>query len=95
VFNYLVYCHSDYDRHKLKSYKAFEEYRLYADGYVSQLELKRVDLQQVVFRANVKPTQKERTHLKTDAYHLWIVVDATKGIVSAAYCQCIGGYVPC
>jgi hypothetical protein len=93
VFNYLVYSQCDYDRQKLKSYKAFDEYRLYADGYVTRLELKRVDLQQVVFRAAIKPTQKDKTQLKTDAYRLWVVVDSTKGLVSAAYCQCTGGYV--
>jgi len=91
VFNYLVDSCSDYDRRKLKGYKAFDEYRLYADGYVTQLELKRVDTQQVVFRAAVKPTQKDRTHLKTTEYKLWLVIDATKGCVSAAFCQCIGG----
>jgi len=91
VFNYLVESQSGYDRRKLKGYKAFDEYRLYADGHIANLEVNRMTPEKIVFWALVKPTQKDLTYLRKDGYKLWIVIESSTGSVSAAYCQCIGG----
>ncbi len=39
IFNYLIFHSSDYDKQGLASYKAFDEYRLFQDGYVESLLL--------------------------------------------------------
>ena len=38
IFNYLVCNRADYDRKKLKAYKSFEDYRLFADGHIENLQ---------------------------------------------------------
>ena len=39
IFNLLVFKSSEYDKQKIASYKAFEEYALFEDGYVQDLKL--------------------------------------------------------
>ena len=38
VFNYLITSRSDYDKKKLKAFKSCEDYRLFFDGHVEDLE---------------------------------------------------------
>lgn len=70
-----------------------EDYRLFADGYVVDLKFSTISAGSdiVAFRAEVKPTQKEKTYLNTSTYNLWIIVDKNLGEVKAAYFECIGG----
>ncbi|XP_067652387.1 uncharacterized protein [Haliotis asinina] len=91
VFNYLVSFRPDYDRRKLRAYKSFQDYRLYADGHVNSVEY--VDATDTVgiFKASVKPTQRDKTYLKSEFYNLWIAVDKMNVDIKTAYCQCPGG----
>ena len=43
IFNYLVNSRADYDNKKLKAYKSFDDYRLYEDGHVQSLSLKKTE----------------------------------------------------
>ena len=37
ILNHLIFHSSDYDKQDLASYKAFDEYRMFQDGYVESL----------------------------------------------------------
>ncbi|KAK3083939.1 hypothetical protein FSP39_005662 [Pinctada imbricata] len=82
IFNYLLYRTSDYDKKKLKAYKSCEDYRLFVDGHVESLLFNSCgDSELCVFRAKVKPTQRDKTYLNTKFYHL---MDGACRHVSAA-----------
>ncbi|XP_056005447.1 uncharacterized protein LOC125652255 [Ostrea edulis] len=93
VFNYLITSRSDYDRKKLKAYKSCEDYRLYFDGHVDDLEYHGLSKEEplCLFRAKVKPTQRDKTYLNESYYKLWICIGKQHGNVRSAYCTCIGG----
>ena len=42
ILNFLIVKSSDYDRQKVASYKAFEEYGLFVDGHVEDLKMKEI-----------------------------------------------------
>ena len=44
-----------------------------------------------IFRAEVKPTQKDKTYLKKDMYSSWIVLHTESADIKTAYCECPGG----
>ena len=104
IFNFLIFKSSDYDRQKVASYKAFEEYGLFEDGYVQDLKVKEVS-GHFVFVGKVKPTMKPKTKEGEKHYKLWFVIDGdrdktdkgdirwkpTAGSVFSAYCYCPGG----
>lgn len=91
VFNYLLYKTANYDQRKLKAYKSCEDYRLFFDGYVEQLEMKELgDHDSYIIKSSVKPTQKDKTYLNKAAYDVWVLMSKT-GNVKCAYCTCIGG----
>ncbi|XP_067686978.1 uncharacterized protein [Haliotis asinina] len=81
----------DYDRGKLRAYKSFQDYRLYADGHVNSVEYVDTTDTVVIFKASVKPTQRDKTYLKSEFYNLWIAVDKMNVDIKTAYCQCPGG----
>lgn len=92
IFNYLIFNRSDYDGKKLKGYKSYDDYRLFYDGNVEVLEFNDLgDHRNCLFRAKVKPTQKDKTFLNKDFYELWIVLDKEDGYVITAHCECKGG----
>lgn len=93
IFNYMIFNKSDYDGKKLKGYKSFENYRLFYDGNVESLEYNHIaDNSDVcVFRAKVKPTQRDKTYLNKTFYDLWIVLDKEDGFVVTGHCECIEG----
>lgn len=93
VFNYMIFNKSDYDGEKLKGYKSFEDYGLFYDGHVESLEYNHIaDNSAVcVFRAKVKPTQRDKTYLNKTFYDLWFVLDKEDGFVATGHCECIGG----
>eukprot|EP00794_Sanderia_malayensis_P013476 gene13476-14871_t len=49
IFNILIFKSSDYNRQKIASYKAFEEYGLIQDGQVEELRVKELDSCHFVF----------------------------------------------
>ncbi|XP_076083877.1 uncharacterized protein LOC143054940 [Mytilus galloprovincialis] len=92
LFNYLIHSTASYDRRKLKAYKSSKDYRLYFDRYVEELQYTEVPSQDIcVFKAKVKPTQKDKTYLNKATYDVWVIMDKKNGEVKTAYCTCIGG----
>ena len=83
VFNYLIF-KSDYDGKKLKGYKSFEDYRLFYDGHVETLQYNGIsDTSEVcLFKAEVKPTQRDKSYLNKNFYDLWFVLDKREGSVT-------------
>ena len=43
IFNFLILKSMDYNRQKMASGKAFEEYGLFQDGYLKELQVKEFD----------------------------------------------------
>ena len=70
VFNYLITSRSDYDKKKMKAFKSCEDYRLFFDGHVKNLEYNCLseDDPLCFFRAKVKPTQRDKTYLNENFY---------------------------
>nr|XP_034325261.1 uncharacterized protein LOC105329320 isoform X3 [Crassostrea gigas] len=92
IFNYLLHKTSDYDKKKLRAYKSCEDYRLFIDGHVESLTFNKCgDAEVCLFRAKVKPTQKDKTYCCTKFYQLWFAIKKSTGEVTSAYCTCIGG----
>lgn len=71
-FNYLIFNKSDYDEKKLTGYKSFEDYRLFYDGHVETLQYNGIsDTREVcLFKAEVKPTQRDKSYLNKNFYDL-------------------------
>ena len=107
IFNFLIFKSSDYNRQKIGSYKAFEEYGLFQDGYVEQVLVKEFESGHFVFLGTVKPTMVSQTNCGAKSYKLWFVMDGermtsesqnnnimwspTAGSIFSAYCLCPGG----
>eukprot|EP00794_Sanderia_malayensis_P021087 gene21087-23147_t len=105
IFNFLIFKSSKYNRQNVASYKAFEEYGLFMDGYVEELILKET-CGHFIFLGKVKPKMSKETRQSDFFYKLWFIVDGertqvengsafswepTAGCVFSAYCQCPGG----
>ena len=56
IFNFLIFKSSYYNRQKIASYKAFEEYGLSQDGYVEQVLVKELESGHFMVLGTVKPT---------------------------------------
>ena len=107
IFNFLIFKSSDYNRQKIASYKAFEEYGHFQDGYVEQVLVKELESGHFVFLGTVKPTMVSQTNCGAKSYKLWFVMDGermtsesqnnnimwspTAGSIFSAYCLCPGG----
>ncbi len=78
IFNFLIFKSSDYNRQKIASYKAFEEYGLFQDGYVQELRVKEMDSGHFVFVGSVKPTMIAETKSGAQSYKLWFVMDGER-----------------
>ena len=103
MFNYLIFKSSHFDRQKVATYKAFEEYGLFEDGYVHDLKVKEIS-GHFGFIGKVKPTMKPRSKEGKNHYKLWVIMDGdreksekkkmrwkpTAGSVFSAYCCCPG-----
>lgn len=91
VFKYMIFNKSDYDGKKLKGYKSFEDYRLFYDGYVESVEYNHIADNSVVcvFRANVKPSQRDKTYLNKTFYDVQFVLGKEDGFVVTGHCECI------
>lgn len=46
-----------------------------------------------LFKANVKPTQRDKTYRNKTFYELWFAIDKQDGSVVTGHCECIGGLV--
>ena len=92
VFNHLICFQAENDRRKLRAYKSFEGYRLFSDGHVLDIKVTSADSTNCtsssscseiperkdlfIFRAEVKPMQKDKTYSKVDRCSSWIVLHA-------------------
>ena len=90
IFNYLLIHQADFDKKKLKAFKSAEDYRLYFDGHVENLEFLRQETISV-FKTQVKPTQRDKTFYSKSYYDAWFIICNATGEVLAAYCVCPGG----
>jgi hypothetical protein len=95
IFNYLINHFADYDKQGLAAYKAFDEYRLFQDGYVESLLTQTIlDVGVHLYVGKVKPAMKVKTDEGKPFYDLWFILEgkgANRGSVIAARCRCIGG----
>lgn len=79
VFNYLLCSRAEYDKRKLKAYKSCDDYRLFFDGHVENLEFNPLgESRYSLFRAKVRPTQRTSVGL----YDLWICLGKEHGNAS-------------
>ena len=63
IFNHLIMSRADYDKEALSSWRSFEEYSLFLDGYVRSIKQKTIDDAGETFHvivADVFPTQKRQ-----------------------------------
>ncbi len=95
IFNYLIFHSSDYDKQGLASYKAFDEYRLFQDGYAESLLTETMSKEGVhLYMGKVKPAMKEKTDDGKLFYDCWFMLEgkgANRGSVLKARCRCKGG----
>jgi hypothetical protein len=95
IFNHLIYHSADYDKQGLASYKSYDDYRLFDDGYVESLSttyLKECGLH--VYVGKVNPTMRIKTDEGKEQYDLWFILEGkgpNRGSVIEAFCKCKGG----
>ena len=95
IFNYLIFHSTDYDKQGLASYKSYDDYRLFDDGYVeflSTVNFKECGVH--IYVGKVHPTVRTKTEDGKDFYSLWFIVEGkgpNRGSVLAAFCKCKGG----
>ena len=95
IFNHLIYHSADYDKQGLASYKSYDDYRLFDDGYVESLSttyLKECGLH--VYVGKVNPTMRMKTDEGKEQYDLWFILEGkgpNRGSVIEAFCKCKGG----
>ena len=95
IFNHLIYHATEYDKQSLASYKSFDDYRLFQDGYVRALKTVRINDAGVhVYVGQVQPSMRTKTDGGKTCYSLWFILEgrgANKGSVIDAFCECKGG----
>ena len=98
IFSHLIYHFSDYDKQGLASYKAYDDYRLFDDGYVESLSTVTLTESGVhVYVGKVSPTMRTKTDdgrvlstLSTQYYDLWFILEGkgpSRGSVLEAFCK--------
>ena len=91
IFNHLIYHSTDYDKQGLATYKSFDDYRLFNDGYVESLLTVQLKQEGVhIYVAKVKPFMKDEGK---DHYDLWFILEGkgvNRGSVLQALCKCKG-----
>ena len=83
---------ADYDKEALSSWRSFEEYSLFLDGYVRSIKQKTIDEAGETFHvivADVFPTQKDKTPEGNRCYKLWFIL-GKRGSAYSAFCRCKG-----
>ena len=95
IFNHLIYHSTEYDKQGLASYKSYDDYRLFVNGYVESLETVTLkDCGAHVYVGKVQPSMKSTTEEKEKFYDLWFILEgrgANRGSVIDAFCKCKGG----
>ena len=96
IFNHLIYNSTEYDKQGLAAYKAFDDYRLFEEGYVESLLTKPLPSVGVhLYVGKVRPSMKKTDDVGGKAfYDLWFILEgkgASRGTVLKAWCTCKGG----
>ena len=96
IFNHLIYSSTEYDKQGLAAYKAFDDYRLFEEGYVESLLTKSLPTVGVyLYVGKVRPSMKKSDDVEGKAfYNLWFILEgkgANRGTVLKARCTCKGG----
>ena len=95
IFNHLIYHSTEYDKQGLASYKSYDDYRLFVNGYVESLETVTLkDCGAHVYVGKVQPSMKSTTDEKEKFYDLWFILEGrgvNRGSVIDAFCKCKGG----
>ncbi|XP_033727533.1 uncharacterized protein LOC117316860 [Pecten maximus] len=92
VFNHILCSRADYDKRQLKTYKSCDDYRLFYDGHVDNLEFNPLgNSRYSLFRAKVRSTQTRTQTVSVVVYDVWICLGKKHGDVAVAYCTCTGG----
>ena len=89
IFNHLIMSRVDCDKEGLSSWRSFEEYSLFLDGYVRSIKQKTIDDAVETFHVIVA-AQKDKTPEGNRCYKLWFILDK-RGSVYSAFCQCKDG----
>ena len=96
IFNFLIYHSADYDKQGLASYKSYDDYRLFNDGYVESLSTRNFKECGVhIYVGKVYPTMRMKTDEGKNCYDLWFILEGkgpNRGSVLAAFCKCKGGH---
>ena len=91
ILNHLIYHSTDYNRQGLATYKLFDDYRLFNDGFVESLLTVQLKQEGVhVYVAKVKPFMKLKTNEGKEHYDLWLILkgkDANRSSVLQAQCK--------
>ena len=91
----MIYHSTDYDRQGIAAYKSYEDYRLFADGYVELLLTAQLNQEGVlVYVAKVRPFMIIKTDEGKEHYDLWFILEGrgtNRGSVLQARCKCKGG----
>ena len=95
IFNYLIYSSAEYDKQGLASYKSFEDYRLFDEGYVESLRTATLKEEGMhLFVGKVWPAMKDTTDDGKKLYDVWFMLEGkgnNRGSVLLARCTCKGG----
>jgi len=72
----------------MKNYRSLEAYNFFQSGWVHDVQHITTSTGNVVLKASVRRSQRvtEKPH------HAWVAVDSN-GVVLAAHCTCMAGYV--
>jgi hypothetical protein len=84
---------TEYDKQGLAAYKAFDDYRLFEEGYVESLVTKPLPMIGVhLYMGKVRPSMKKSDDAEGKAfYELWFILEgrgASRGTVLKAFCTC-------
>ena len=84
IFNHLIYHATEYDKQSLASYKSFDDYRLFQDGYVRSLKTVSINDAGVhVYVGQVQPSMRTKTDGGKTCYSLWFILEGrgqTRGV---------------
>ena len=90
---------TEYDKQSLASYKSFDDYRLFQDGYVRSLKTASIsDAGVRVYVGQVQPSMQTKTDGGKTCYSLWVIFEgrgANKGSVIDVFCECKAGRYGC
>jgi hypothetical protein len=88
IFNHLIYNSTEYDKQVLAAYKAFDDYRLFEEGYVESLLTKPLpSVGMHLYVGKVQPSMKKTDDVGGKAfYDLWFLLEGKGASNSVDVC---------